>query len=362
MSELAVELLDTVVIGAGVVGLACARAIAKRSGEPVFVVEQHPRSGEETSSHNSGVIHAGIYYPQGSLKADLCVKGNRQLYAYAKEKRIPHKKLGKLIVAKEPQREALQALYNQATSNGVVGLTWLEKSDINQREPNVNADIAIHSSTTGIIDAAALTAQLEADVCALGATVLFKHQVSDIKRVKNRYQLTINNAFILSCRHLVNAAGLSATQLAQDRPTYFAKGQYYNYQTAAPFSQLVYPLPEPNQQGLGIHATLNLAGQVQFGPDVQFQATPSYAFDESRKLHFVRAIQDYFPDVNSDKLKPGQTGIRPKLSQAGEPAEDFHIAAQRNGSAVLINLFGIESPGLTASLAIGDYVSNLLNE
>ncbi len=355
--------VDTVIIGAGAIGLAIARELANNNASPsLYVLEQHARSGEEVSSHNSGVIHAGIYYPTHSLKARLCVQGNRLLYRYAALNRLPFKQLGKLIVAKASQRKELEALFQQGLNNGVQGLTWLEQDALQALEPNVTANIAIQSSTTGIIDAPAFVQQLEFDASAQGAHILFRHQVVRIKAIHNGYELYINHEFYLHCRCLINAAGLSAGKFSSEQNSYFAQGQYFTYQAPSPFSQLIYPLPEKNQQGLGVHSTIDMHEQLHFGPDVQYMPTVDYHFDENRKHHFAQAIRQYFPALDVDKLKPGQVGVRPKISAENQPAKDFHISKTSNGRGALITLMGIESPGLTASLAIGQYVRELLNE
>ena len=362
VETLPIEEVDTVIIGAGVVGLAIARELAQSFQTEVAVLEQHARCGEEVSSHNSGVIHAGLYYPKSWLRTQLCIKGRKLLYQYAEEKGITYRRVGKLVVATSEQQGELQRIYKQAQQNGVNDLQWLNRNQLQHKEPNVEAEYAIFSPSSGIIDTAQYIQQLEIDAQLLGVNLCYQHRVGSVVKHQAGYRLVVNNAFIVQCRQLINAAGLGATHLTSNQTTYFGKGHYYSYQAPPPFQHLVYPLPDTALRGLGVHSTMNLAGQVQFGPDISYQDHIDYSFDENRKLDFISAIQRYYPQLNPDKLMPGQTGVRPKLSGPNEMAKDFHISLSRDKKIRLIELFGIESPGLTASLAIANYVRELLNE
>ena len=358
------ETVDCVVIGAGVVGLACARALAL-AGREVLVLERHAAVGTETSSRNSEVIHAGIYYPTGSLKARLCVAGKRALYAYCQSRGIAHENCGKLIVATDVgQEQQLQALAQQARANGVE-LEWRSGAQVLAAEPNVRAVAGLWSPTTGIVDSHEFMLNLHGDLESAGGLVAFGAEVLALSSYRSELRVSTSD-LELSCRLVVNSAGLFAPTLAQQLlpqtpPPRFALGHYYTYAGAPPFSTLVYPTPEPG--GLGVHVTKDLAGQVKFGPDVHWIDAVDYSFaaDEAAlRDRFVAAISRYFPGVDRQRLQPGYTGIRPKLVGPGEPAGDFVIAGPaQHGVAGLINLLGIESPGLTSSLAIADRVVEL---
>jgi L-2-hydroxyglutarate oxidase LhgO len=357
-----VESVDCVVIGAGVVGLACARRLAL-DGHEVVVVERNGRIGEETSSRNSEVIHAGIYYPTDSLKAKLCVAGKAQLYEYCRIRSLPHRRCGKIIVASEPAQEAaLEGYAAQAQSNGVP-LEWLDGSAVRALEPAVRASAGLFSKTTGIIDSHAYMVSLHGDLEGAGGVVAFNTEVLDLA-VEDRLKV-VTNGMTLECRRLVNAGGLWAPDLARrldpaaPRARY-ACGHYFGYAGRSPFAHLVYPVAEPG--GLGVHVTLDLAGQVKFGPDVMWLDEVDYTFDETRLPRFVESIQRYYPELEPERLQPGYTGIRPKIVGQGEPNADFRIdGPETHGIAGLVNLLGIESPGLTASLAIADLVAERLS-
>lgn len=357
------ERVDCVVIGAGVVGLACARAFA-RQGHEVIVLERHGQIGTETSSRNSEVIHAGIYYDPGSLKARLCVRGNAMLYAHCKEYGVPFRRCGKIIVATDPaQFDTLRVYQERAVANGTHELRWLQPEEVAVLEPAVRCVGAVMSESTGIIDSHAFMESLLGDLEAHGGVVAFHSEVvgggpSDGRILVETEQLTLDAGLV------INSTGLDAPSLARrlaahasaEMPTaYYAKGQYYTLTGRSPFRRLVYPVAEAG--GLGVHVTLDLAGQARFGPDVVWIDRVDYRFDERNRERFVEAIRRYYPDLDEHRLQPGYTGIRPKISAAGEPAADFLVSGpQTHGVAGLIHLFGIESPGLTASLALADLV------
>ena len=366
------EQLDCIVIGAGVVGLAIARRLAI-SGMQVIVLEGEAQTGMHTSSRSSEVIHAGIYYSKDSLKARLCVAGKEMLYQYCEERHIPFLRLGKLIVGvSADDEEKLQQIELKANANGVADLLWLTKKEMASREPSVRASLALLSPSTGIIDSHSLMLSLHADFENLGGTVACQNKVLSVVVEEDGFLISTEKEpqSLVRCKNLINAAGLWAPDVAhktvglesQYVPTqYLAKGHYFSYQGPSPFSQLIYPLPSDG--GLGIHVTKDLAGAARFGPDVNWIDAIDYHFDESRKAGFVAAIRRYFPDLNPDKLVPGYTGIRPKLSASGDEPADFMIhGPETHGIPGLVNLFGIESPGLTASLAIGDLVHTKLME
>ena len=361
------EQLDCVVIGAGVVGLAIARSLAM-SGRYVVVLEQEEQPGMHSSSRNSEVVHAGLYYPDDSLKAELCVAGNELLYAYCDEHRVPVDRIGKLIVAANDNEVArLQDIQAQASRNGVNNLQMLTAEEVATLEPALSCSAALLSPSSGVIDSHAYMLALQADVEAYGSAVVCNSEVNELAVHNDGFYLGLTSLrgeeFV--CNTLINSAGHWAQSIARElgldesENAYFAKGHYFSYQDASPFSRLVYPLP--GNDGLGIHATVDLQGHTKFGPNVAWVEELDYRFDESHKADFVTAIQRYFPDLDEQKLVPAYTGIRPKLSGPGEAAADFQIhGEEEHGVKGLVNLYGIDSPGLTASLAIGQYVRLLL--
>ncbi len=354
------EHVDCIVIGAGVVGLACARRLAA-AGREVVVLEQHELIGSETSSRNSEVIHAGIYYPTGSLKAKLCVAGKHQLYDYCAEHQVPYRRCGKIIVATHAEQHAtLEEYRRQAAANGVTDLSWLSQAQVQALEPAVAAVAGLLSPSTGIIDSHAFMLSLQGELERHGGMIAFNTPVNEVTTMGNARLAVTTPEMCLETGCVVNSAGLTAPDLIrsllpQTPVAYYARGRYYAYSGKQPFSRLVYPLAETG--GLGVHVTLDLAGQVKFGPDVEWIDGVNYEFDESRRDEFVAAIRRYYPAVQAERLHPSYVGIRPKISGQNESAADFRIDSQEaHGVPGLINLFGIESPGLTASLAIADVV------
>ena len=363
------EVVDAVVIGAGVVGLAIGRSLAA-AGHETLVIERHCRIGEETSSRNSGVIHSGIYYPADSLKARLCVRGREQLYRYCQDRGIAHRRFGKLIVAQRDQLPGLRALQANGLANGVTDLEWLEARAVRELEPALTCAAALHSPSTGIIDVHEFMTTLLGDLEAQGGTLVLDTEARRIRAVRDGLELSVRTGgdeYVIVARNLVNSAGLSAAALAgriEPRPpgdipaAYLAKGNYFSC-SARPFRHLVYPMP--NDAGLGIHATLDLDGSVRFGPDVEWVQTIDYDVDPSRVRHFHESIREYWPDVMNATLQPAYAGIRPKIVGPGQKAVDFVVAGpEQHGIPGLVNLLGIESPGLTAALALGGHVRSLL--
>jgi len=363
------EIVDTVVIGAGVVGLALGRQLAL-DGRQVIVLDKHANIGEETSSRNSEVIHAGIYYAPGSLKAKLCVAGKEALYRYCEVKGVAYARCGKLIVAVDSkQQAALTQLEQRALANGVTDLSRLDASEVSDREPEVRATAALWSPSTGIIDSHGLMLALQGDLEHAGGIVALHSECRSGSLDREGIRLRVSSAGETSellAKTVVNAGGLHASRVAQSLPgtatipaTGYAKGSYFVYQGPSPFKHLVYPLPQ--EGGLGIHATLDLAGRLRFGPDVEWVDAVDYTLDPGRAASFYAAIRSYWPALPEDSLSPGYVGIRPKLQRPGEPPADFCILGPITcGRGRIMHLLGIESPGLTASLAIASYTADAL--
>ncbi|MEI7445474.1 MAG: NAD(P)/FAD-dependent oxidoreductase [Burkholderiales bacterium] len=361
------ESVDAVVVGAGVVGLAVARALAL-AGREVWVLEAEEAFGTQTSSRNSEVIHAGIYYPQGSLKARLCVRGKQMLYAYCAARGVAHRRIGKVLVAAEPDEiPVLEGYARKAAANGVT-LEPLTAAEVARLEPAVRAVAGLWSETTGIVDSHGLMLALLGDAEAAGATLAVRTPVERVRVVDGGFEVHAggDEPIALRCRLLVNAAGLSAQQTARAiegldaahvPPAFYAKGHYFTLAGRSPFSHLVYPMPD--HAGLGIHVTLDLGGQCKFGPDVtRWPEAPDYAFEDGLEPKFYAAIRRYWPELPDGALQRGYTGVRPKVSGPKDAAGDFVIQGPEvHGLAGLVNLFGIESPGLTSSLAIAQDVA-----
>lgn len=369
------ETVDIVIVGAGVVGLAIAEAVAVRNRQ-VVVLEKNNSFGQETSSRNSEVIHAGIYYPKEFLKSHLCLQGNRLLYSWCEKHHVPHRRIGKLIVAtNEAECADLERIKITAHDNGVEKLELLGRVQLKSKEPEVNAVAALFSPDTGIIDTHRLMQTLLASAGKKEAIITYRSEVTAIHFDGSVWDLEINNGeYRISTKTLINSAGLSADLIAAltgidiDAAGYRLKPCKGNYFTAAPsprIHHLIYPVPVKNNVGLGIHATLDLSGRVRFGPDSRYLSDDrafDYAVDEGLKTAFHESIQRYLPGVSLDALTPDMSGIRPKIQGPGDPAMDFVIREESDcGMHGLINLIGIESPGMTSCLAIGKHVGELIS-
>jgi len=365
---------DTLVIGGGAVGLACGAALA-RAGQRVLVIERNAGIARETSSRNSGVIHAGLYYPRRSLKAQLCVEGAERVYARCLREGIPHRALGKLVVATEPaQIAALERLHAQGVANGALELALVDGAEAARREPHVRALAALASPRTGIVDAHALCASYAAELARFGGELLLRHEVVALAHRADGWRIEARGPSgereAAECGAVVNAAGLAADRIAAlagiglDAASYRqhpCKGDYFALAPGAPlrFNGLVYPLHAG--AGLGVHVTLDLAGRVRFGPDAEYVTHIDYAVAPNKRDTFAVAARKYVPALRGEWLTPDQAGIRAKLAGPGEPFRDFVIAEERaRGLPGLVNLVGIESPGLTASEAIGERVAAML--
>lgn len=363
---------DAVVVGAGVVGLAVARALA-RAGCEVIVLERERLIGSHTSARNSQVIHAGIYYPRGSAKARLCVEGRRMLYDYAASHGVPHRKIGKIIVATEPGQEgALEGVAAAAAGNGVEEMRFLSAADLGVMEPALRASAGLLSGTTGIIDSHALMLSLRGEIEDAGGAVAVETGFLrarplagggfEVEAASGTERVAIEAGI------LVNAGGLFAGEVAAGiegleppfrREIFYCKGNYFGVSGRVPFDHLIYPIPE--RDGLGVHLTLDMGGRGKFGPDTEWIDGIDYSLDPRRGDGFYAAIRRYWPGLADGALSPDYTGIRPKLAPAGGAATDFTIEGpETHGLAGLVNLYGIESPGLTSSLAIAGEVAGLL--
>lgn len=376
---------DLVIVGAGVVGLACAAELSAR-GMRVLVVEREPRAGQGTSSRNSGVVHAGMYYATGTQKAKLCVRGNAAMWAFCEEHRVPCQKTGKLIVATDaPGEEKLHGILARARANGVAELTMVPVSFARELEPNVRCRAALWSPRTGIVDAHGFMDALSARARAHDADFAFHHTVEALDRVAEGFRLIIRDGHgertELDAPRVINAAGLEADRVAElagidvDAAGYrqfYVKGNYFRVRRRGLVSRLVYPVPEEGLAGLGIHVTVELDGAAKLGPDVEAPAdarvrATDYRVDEERAFAFFHAASTYLEGLRADDLSPDQSGIRPKLARPGhvwssaEPARDFVVAEETARCLPgLVNLVGIESPGLTSSLELAREVAALL--
>jgi L-2-hydroxyglutarate oxidase LhgO len=361
--------LDCVVVGAGVVGLAVARALAL-TGREVLVLEACSAIGTQTSSRNSEVIHAGMYYPTGSLKAQLCVRGNVLLYDYCAARGIAHRRCGKFIVATAPdQLQQLESIRARALANGITDLETLDRAQALAAEPALQCVGALYSPSTGIIDSHGLMLSLLADLEHAGGLLALNSPLALAEYKQGAIILVATDGTRLSAKTVVNAAGLQAPALASrfagldsrhvPRP-YFAKGNYFTLTGRSPFTHLIYPVPEA--AGLGVHLTLDLGGQARFGPDVQWVETPNDTqVQPERGDAFYAEVRKYWPALPDGALQAAYAGIRPKITGPGESARDFCIQGPMDhGIPGLVNLFGIESPGLTSCLAIGEVVRDLL--
>jgi L-2-hydroxyglutarate oxidase LhgO len=366
--------VEVVVVGGGVVGLASAAALA-RAGRDVVVLEQHGRIATEISSRNSEVIHAGIYYPEGSLKARTCVEGRERLYRRCEERGISHRQLGKIIVATDEEEvAALEELRERALANGVPGLEMLSAVEVRRREPALRAVAGLLSPRTGIVDAHALCLSYAAEAESHGAQIALRARLVGIDRSSGGYRVTVvgadGEASATTCAAVVNAAGLAGDAVAElagidvDRRGYRlhpCKGDYFSLAPGAPIrlDHLVYPIH--TQAGLGVHATLDLGGRIRFGPDTTYVDSLHYTVSEEKRESFAEAVRRYLPELRSEWLSPDYAGIRPKLAGPGESFRDFVIAEESGaGLPGFVNLIGIESPGLTAAGAIAERVAALL--
>lgn len=358
--------VETVVIGAGVVGLALARELAL-AGREVVILEAEPEFGSQISARNSEVVHAGIYYPPGGLKARLCVEGRRRLYAYCAARGIDARRCGKLIVAADAgEAAALDALAARAAANGVEGLRRLSGAEARAMEPALRAEAALWSPETGIVDSHGLMFSLLGDAEGARAMLAFRAPVIGIARAAGGFDLTVGgpDPMRLRAREVLNAAGHGAVALSAGLTPaprmWMAKGVYFRLRGRAPFSRLIYPAPVVG--GLGVHLTLDLGGQARFGPDVEWVETLDYEVDPGRAAGFYAAIRRYWPDLPDDALLPDYAGVRPKLAgPAAGGAADFRIDGPAgHGIPGYVALYGIESPGLTASLAIAAHAAAML--
>ncbi|MBP2559860.1 L-2-hydroxyglutarate oxidase LhgO [Neorhizobium galegae] len=368
MSE--VLALDCVVIGGGVVGLAVARELAM-AGRDVVVLEAEPLTGSITSSRNSEVIHAGLYYPTGSLKAELCVAGSRKLYDYCRDRHIPHTRCGKLVVASNEAEVAyLEKLLKQAQANGVDDCGLVDGSELVRLEPDIIGFAALVSPSTGIIDSHRLMEAYIADIEAHGGSIVLNSPVLGGEFLADAVRLSVGgrDPVEIEAKLVVNSAGLNAWAVSEsiaglDRNAiperHYARGCYFSLTGRAPAERLIYPVPEPG--GLGVHLTLDLAGQARFGPDVEWVETIDYDVDPSRADKFYGAIRRYWPNLPDGALQPAYSGMRPKIvGPNGGGAGDFIVQGpETTGHPAYAALYGIESPGLTASMAIAERVARL---
>lgn len=372
---------DVVIVGAGAVGLAIARTLARRyrSGDSIVLLERNAGFGEETSSRNSEVIHAGLYYPPDSLKARHCLRGRELLYEYCRRHAIPCRRTGKLVVAQEAEQPALEALYANALASGVAeeDLRWLGSDSLKTMEPALSAGQALWSTQSGIVDSHALMQSLLDEALSLGVTW------APMTRVE-RVDVNEDHSFVLRLASgsrgepvrlhsgiLINAAGLGAAALARQISGLrgdtlprirLVKGQYFSWNGPAPFRRLIYPLPPAHGRGLGIHATLDMSGRLRFGPDTETVEAPDYRVDESRRPAFAEAIRHYFPDVDERRLVPDYAGVRAQAIVDDRSGPNDFMIREESGQGLpgLVQLFGIESPGLTAALSIAESVAGLI--
>ena len=360
---------DVIVIGGGVIGLSIARELS-RSGKETIVLEKNERAGDVTSSRNSGVIHAGIYYPENFLKTKLCVEGNRLIYKYAKEKKINHKKYGKYIItSKKKELPKIEAILFQGKKNNVE-INTVENERVLENNPGLVFHKALYSPSSGVIDVPEYVTALEGDIQHFGGLISLRTSFLSANKKKDKFVVSClaEDEFSIESKYLINCSGLNNESTLTNikyfpknkiYKNYFAKGHYFKYSGKSPFSNLIYPVS--GQHSLGIHVGFDLAGGVRFGPDVEFVDNIDYSFNELLKDKFINSISQYWPEVNPDKLHPDYTGIRPKITKPNESMKDFSIQTMDDhGIQNFINLQGIESPGLTSSLAIGKFVNNLL--
>lgn len=376
---------DVAIVGAGVTGLAVAQRLSSSTSTQklsTVVLEQETGFGQQISSRNSEVIHAGIYYAAGSLKAQLCVRGNSLLIEYCQRFNVPFNLIGKYIVSPREGVDELERLRQRALLNGVEDLRWIDEKALVIAEPNVSAYCALYSPSSGIVNSHSFMLSLLHSAEANGTLFSPRTRVLKIHQSNYSFQIeceigdqaspTTLERYRFNADKVINCAGLNATKVANcvegiDASTipklHLCKGDYFSYSGKSPFTHLIYPLPEANNIGLGIHATLDLNGRVRFGPDAEYIHSAQFDIDSNKAGDFAARIANYFPAIKMDDLQPDYAGVRPKLSAAGEPAADFMIQ-DVTGHQIpgLIQLFGIESPGLTASLAIAEKVVELMQQ
>ena len=363
------DYLHTCVIGGGVVGLAIARELAN-FGRDVVVLDKELKYGQGVSSRNSEVIHAGIYYPKNSLKAEFCVRGKQLLYEYCETHRVEYKRCGKLIVATEfVEEEELGTIKEKASANGVVDLEYWSSKKLKMEEPNVSATLALFSPSTGVVSSHDLMTAYLADLEALGGVFIGGSTVISVEPERERFIVNCSlgrDAYCFECSVLINSAGLGAQAVAHNiaglnqnaiPKLHYCKGNYFVLSGKPPFSHLIYPVPEPSGAGLGVHATIDIAGQIKFGPDVEYIEKENYEVSEYRLGEYYRAVRRYYPSLKDNQLTPGYSGIRPKLQGPYDSPKDYVIQTKEDHNLPgLVQLFGIESPGLTSSLAIAEHV------
>jgi L-2-hydroxyglutarate oxidase LhgO len=370
--------VNITIIGAGVVGLAIAQKVTERH-KNVFIIEKHNTFGQETSSRNSEVIHAGIYYPKGSLKAKLCIEGKKLLYEYCEKYDLPYKRCGKLIVAtSEEEIPVIGGVHQTAMNNGVNDLIMLNREEIMQLEPNIYALKALLSPSTGIIDSHSLMKQYETNTINNGAQIVYSSEVTAISRIANGYKITLSDAdgkeYSFSSAIIINSAGLTSDIISEmvgikdERlKIMFCKGEYFriNPPKNRLLNRLIYPVPHPKLEHIGVHVTVDLAGGVKLGPDVKYLESniQDYKLTASKQEAFYNSVKHYLPFLEFDDISPEMAGIRPKLQKPGEQIRDYYIAEESDrGYPGFINLIGMESPALTSSLAIADYVDKLIDD
>lgn len=368
---------EITIIGAGVIGLAIAEKISKEHSN-VFVIEKHTSFGQETSSRNSEVIHAGIYYTRNSLKARLCIEGRRLLYDFCKNYNVPFKNCGKLIVATtEDEISVIEGIRQRALRNGVDDLVVIEKNQIAELEPNIFALRALFSPSTGIIDSHFLMKQFETNTINNGGQVVYGSEVSGIRRIKDGYEITLidadNKEYIFTSSIVINSAGLTADKISEmvgieddNLKILFCKGEYFRIIPPKNrlVNRLVYPVPHPNMEGIGVHVTIDMAGGVKLGPDVKYLESnvQDYKLTSSKQEAFFISAKKFLPFLEFDDIAPEMAGIRPKIQRPGDQERDFYIKEEsERGYPGFINLIGMESPGLTSSIAIAKYVNELIN-
>ena len=368
---------DITIIGAGVVGLAIAEKVSEENNN-VFLIEKHLSFGQETSSRNSEVIHAGIYYTKDSLKAKLCIEGKRLLYDYCKKYDVPYANCGKLIVAtSEEEISVIEGIRQTAIKNGVDDLLVLGREQIAELEPNIFALKALFSPSTGIVDSHSLMKQYETNAINKGCQIVYGSMVAGISQIKNGYKITLLDAdkksYSFSTRIVINSAGLTSDKVSEmvgitddSLKIQFCKGEYFrvNPPKNKLIRRLIYPVPHPNMEGIGIHVTIDMGGGVKLGPDVNYLETNVYDYKltASKQEAFYNSAKKFLPFLELDDIAPEMAGIRPKIQKPGEPLKDFYIMEEtKRGYPGFINLIGMESPGLTSSIAIANYVNGLIN-